>query len=282
MGKVSLFVDGGYFFKQGSHAALGEKLGRHELLFDAKQFIAEVSEWLSATYPGDELLRTYWYDGARQGVPTLEQLEIAALSFVKLRLGRLNASGQQKGVDTLIVRDLMVLSQERSIHRAIVLSGDEDLREGVVYAQDRGVRVAVVGIEVHGHRSQSAELVRDSDESLVLPADLLSHSLKRRPSQVVVLPPPSGPVGTDQPTSLSHAGKCIAEALGVATEYLAQATGPEIAALLERYPEVPRELDALMLNRGARSAGVYPLSQVERRAMRAAFWNTIKPPQAGE
>jgi uncharacterized LabA/DUF88 family protein len=54
----------------------------------------------------------------------------------------------------------MVLSQERSIHRAVVLSGDEDLREGAEYAQGRGVRVAVVGVDPNGDRSQSVLLPR--------------------------------------------------------------------------------------------------------------------------
>jgi uncharacterized LabA/DUF88 family protein len=178
MGSVSIFVDAGYLYKQGSGAVLNAKLGRHEVSLDAHKFVEELVGWVCQLYPDDGLLRTYWYDGARQGVPTPDQLDVAALSFVKLRLGRINSSGQQKGVDTLIVRDLMVLSQERSIHRAVVLSGDEDLREGIEYVQDRGVRVAVVGIDAHGDRSQSVELVREADE----PGSAASHP-DRRPEQ---------------------------------------------------------------------------------------------------
>jgi len=42
------------------------------------------------------ILRTYWYDAAQDGIPTSEQLVIASLPFVKLRLGRLSG-GHQKG-----------------------------------------------------------------------------------------------------------------------------------------------------------------------------------------
>ncbi|MGH2470011.1 MAG: NYN domain-containing protein, partial [Chloroflexota bacterium] len=180
MGNLCIFVDAGYLFKQGSSAALHAKLGRHDLLFNALDFMAALRAWLRECYPEDELLRTYWYDGAKQGVPSPDQLDVASLAFVKLRLGRINSAGQQKGVDTLMVRDLMVLSQERSIHRAVVLSGDEDLREGIEYAQDRGVRVALVGIDAAGDRSQSVELVRESDENLLLPQNILDGMLERR------------------------------------------------------------------------------------------------------
>ena len=98
-GRVCIFVDAGYLFKQGSGAVLSEKLGRHEIVLDAQKFISELAEWLATCYPGDEVLRTYWYDGAKQGIPSTDQLTVAALSFVKLRLGRINSSGQQKGVD---------------------------------------------------------------------------------------------------------------------------------------------------------------------------------------
>ena len=77
------------------------------------------------------VLRTYWYDGAKDGIPTTEQQRIAALANVKLRLGRLNTNNQQKGVDALIYRDLMTLASERAVTDAFLVSGDEDLREGV-------------------------------------------------------------------------------------------------------------------------------------------------------
>ena len=42
------------------------------------------------------VLRTYWYDGARDRIPTAEHQAISDLPNVKLRLGRLNQRHQQK------------------------------------------------------------------------------------------------------------------------------------------------------------------------------------------
>ncbi|MFZ0666139.1 MAG: NYN domain-containing protein [Acidimicrobiales bacterium] len=281
MGSLSVFVDAGYLFKQGSGAVLKAKLGRHEIALDAHKFIDALVAWGCERYPKDELLRTYWYDGARHGVPTPDQLHVAALPFVKLRLGRINSSGQQKGVDTLIVRDLMVLSQERSIQRAIVLSGDEDLREGIDYAQDRGVRVAVVGIDANGDRSQSVELVREADESLVLPTTILDGILTRKelpPRSTEVRIAPVSPLVSPESADEVRFVTCAKE---FARHWLEQTTSSEVAAIVADRPRIPRDLDALILQHAVRATGVFTIADEPRRAMRAAFWaeiNQVAPP----
>ncbi len=270
---MAVFVDAGYLFKQGSSATLGEKLGRHELQLDAPRFVDEVGRWLCDRYPSDKLLRTYWYDGAKRGVPSAEQLEIAALPFVKFRLGRINAAGQQKGVDTLMVRDLMVLSQERSIRRAVVLSGDEDLREGIEYVQDRGVSVAVVGIDADGDRNQSIELVREADEHLVLPTQTLVACVRRRGSQSTPSVPAQGS-STAGPVASSQDGyQTCAETF--ARRWLANATEGEVAALVAGKPKIPRELDAQMLQEATGGPGGHTISDSDRRSMRREFWQTV-------
>lgn len=277
MGNVSIFVDAGYLFKQGSGAVLNAKLGRHEVIFDARRFVEDLAGWVRQRYPDDELLRTYWYDGARLGVPTSEQLDVAALPFVKLRLGRINSSGQQKGVDTLIVRDLMDLSQERSIHRAVVLSGDEDLREGVEYVQDRGVRVAVVGIEAMGALSQSVELVRGADESLVLPQAILANTIRRRAlpwPHPAIAPPTTESLRPAQTVSEdTHSYAIYAEQF--AREWLRRATAEEIAAIVTDRPRIPHQLDASMLQHTVRAANVPMIGDEPRKLMRRAFWTVI-------
>jgi hypothetical protein len=55
----------------------GAKLGRHQVALDAERSTHELSAWTRKLHAGDDLLRTYWYDGARQGVPTPDQLDIA-------------------------------------------------------------------------------------------------------------------------------------------------------------------------------------------------------------
>ena len=48
-------------------------------------------------------LRTYWYDGARDRIPTAEHQMIADLPNVKLRLGRLNKNNQRRSGDASLV-----------------------------------------------------------------------------------------------------------------------------------------------------------------------------------
>ena len=267
----SVFVDAGYLFKQGSLAVLKTKASRRELVLDARGFTEGLTSWVCRRYPGDELLRTYWYDGARQGVPRSEQAHIAALPFVKLRLGRINTVGRQKGVDTLIVRDLMVLSQERSILRAVVLSGDEDLREGIEYAQDRGVRVAVVGIDADGRRNQSLELVQEADENLVLPPEILERTLTSAPA--------AAGDGSERPESEPLSGSSsdsfVECARQFADEWLKAASPAEIESVGHYRPRLPRAVDALMLDHAAVVTGVQSVPGKAKREMRAAFWATI-------
>lgn len=169
--RIALFVDAGYLFKQGALVRFGTDVPRLGLRFDPALFVSALLTGVAARYPGESVRRTYWYDGAFHGVASPNHHRVAELDYVKLRLGRINESGQQKGVDTLLVRDLMVLSQERSIERAVVLTGDEDVREGIEYAQDRGVLVSVMGISDGTRNSptkQSQELCRAADELVVL------------------------------------------------------------------------------------------------------------------
>ena len=89
------------------------------------------------TQSGFPLLRVYWYDGASQG-PTPQHNTLARLADVKVRLGLVNSYGQQKGVDSLIVTDMLTLARNRAMAHCVLLSGDEDLRVGVQMAQECG------------------------------------------------------------------------------------------------------------------------------------------------
>ena len=124
-------------------------------------------------------LRTYWYDGGVDGQPSEDHLAVARLPGVKLRLGRL-VKGRQKGVDSLIVRDLIRLSQNHAISTAYLLGGDEDLRQGMVEAQDMGVRVVLVGIEPFEQQNQAGTLIREADDVMVLSQKDLTPMFRRR------------------------------------------------------------------------------------------------------
>ena len=108
-------------------------------------------------------MRIYWYDGLLGARPSIEQDELARTDNVKVRLGTVTA-GQQKGVDSLIVTDLIELARNHAITDAVLLSGDEDLRIGVQIAQSFGVRVHLVGIEP-SRGNQSNLLRQEADTS---------------------------------------------------------------------------------------------------------------------
>src|SRR5205823_3584636 len=126
-GRCALFIDVGYLFGAAGELLLQTSY-RPYIECDYKAMLSKLVTAVEqhANLP---LLRVYWYDAAYNAVPTSEQIEISLLPFVKLRLGRLSA-GRQKGVDSLIVRDMMTLSRERAIVSAYLLGGDEDVREG--------------------------------------------------------------------------------------------------------------------------------------------------------
>ncbi len=163
MNRIAVFVDAGYLFAQGAVALSGSKRPRSQMKLDARTAVAQLKDLALAKAPNCELLRIYWYDGAiASSKPTAEQALLANLDNVKLRLGFVNSNGEQKGVDSLIVTDLIELGRQKSICDALLLSGDEDVRIGVQIAQNYGVRVHLLGIEP-SRGSQSSQLIQEAD-----------------------------------------------------------------------------------------------------------------------
>ena len=160
MERVAVFVDAGYLFAQGSIELSGAKLPRGEIKLDFGAVVPALRRFAErvAKLP---LLRIYWYDGTNEG-PTAAQTAIARLDRVKVRLGFVNSSGQQKGVDSLIVTDMINLAWNGAMADCVLLSGDEDLRIGVQQAQEYGVQVHLLGVKpLRG--SQSAFLYQEAD-----------------------------------------------------------------------------------------------------------------------
>ena len=140
MKRVVVFVDAGYLYAQGSACLQGSKAKRESLRLDHAKIVKVMRAYASQVQPSAPLLRIYWYDGTSRG-PTLDHRMLADLDDLKLRLGLINSVGQQKGVDSLLVTDLVELSRNGAICDAVLLGGDEDLRIGVQIAQSFGVRV---------------------------------------------------------------------------------------------------------------------------------------------
>ncbi|MES9543286.1 MULTISPECIES: NYN domain-containing protein [unclassified Actinomadura] len=169
--RYAIFVDAGYLYAASGALLLGCG-SRREYRVAAEKLIKALTDHADEQRRG-ELLRVYWFDAAPKRQPTVDQRVIANLPLVKLRLGNLNAQGQQKGVDAQLRADLEALARHRAITDAVLLAGDEDMLPAVEAAQRYGVRVHLWGVEPTHGSNQAEWLVWESDTVEVLPAEFL-------------------------------------------------------------------------------------------------------------
>ena len=163
MPQIAVFVDAGYLYAQGAVLLKGRTLGRESIRLSETEVLDQLAKTASAVAPDCRLLRIYWYDGVLRGNrPSIEQDLIGQSPNTKLRLGLVNSRGRQKGVDSLIVTDLIDLARNHAIADALILSGDEDIKIGVQVAQTFGVRVHLLGIKP-ARGSQSDNLMMEAD-----------------------------------------------------------------------------------------------------------------------
>ncbi len=191
LSRYAIMVDVGYIY-----ASTGELLfsaaSRREYRVDADKLIQALTRHAEDQVRG-ELLRVYWYDAARDRVPTIDQRVIAQMPWVKLRLGNLNARGQQKGVDAQIRADMEALARHRAITDAILVAGDEDMVPAVEAAQAFGVRIHLWGIEPPYGTNQAERLVWESDTVDVLERSFVepyfTRQLSPEPASATVVEP---------------------------------------------------------------------------------------------
>jgi len=207
MDRVAVFVDAGYLYAGGSTAISGTSRRRSELTLDVPgcvQYLIQKAEQLSSM----RLLRVYWYDGALSNRLGTDQQLLASSDNVKLRLGIINALGQQKGVDSKIVTDLSDLARNRAISEAVLVGGDEDLRIGMELAQQYGVRVHLLTIE---GSSCSPTLKQEADTHSTIARTDVGTFLS------VIVPPAIPAVAAAAPTSPAGAAASSVTAPRVAT-----------------------------------------------------------------
>ena len=275
MNRIAVFVDAGYFYASASELLFGSPLRRGELRLANAEFahyLAQVAE----TIGGCPLLRIYWYDGTNSG-PTAAHLAMAYLDNIKLRLGFVNQSGEQKGVDGLIFSDLTNLARNHAISDALLLAGDEDLRVGVQQAQEHGIRVHLLGVEPKDPSgNQSAALQREADTRRQLDATALGQFLFRREYSGM----PVAEAGTaTQDADVAHN---LARMQELANEYAATLDAVQrelILALPERTP-LPHELDRELLLRGSELLG-RKLEETEKRTLRGALRGAVTAQTSG-
>ncbi|HEX4656111.1 MAG TPA: NYN domain-containing protein [Streptosporangiaceae bacterium] len=178
LSRYAIMVDVGYIYASAGELLFGAG-SRREYKVDADKLIQALTRHADDKVRG-ELLRVYWYDAARDRVPTIDQRVIAQMPWVKLRLGNLNARGQQKGVDAQIRADMEALARHRAITDAILVAGDEDMVPAVEAAQAFGVRVHLWGIEPPYGTNQAERLVWESDTVEVLERSFLEPYFDRQ------------------------------------------------------------------------------------------------------
>jgi uncharacterized LabA/DUF88 family protein len=204
LARYAIMIDVGYIY-----AAAGELLfsvgSRREYRVDTDKLIQALTRHADGLVRG-ELLRVYWYDAARDRVPTIDQRVIAQMARVKLRLGNLNARGQQKGVDAQIRADMEALARHRAITDAVLVAGDEDMVPAVEAAQAYGVRVHLWGVEPPFGTNQAERLVWESDTVEILDRAFLEPYFTRIPPPEPVpsapLAPSAQPAGVPSPAQL--------------------------------------------------------------------------------
>jgi uncharacterized LabA/DUF88 family protein len=128
----------------------------------------------------NELIRVYVYDAEHEPThpdyPAQRQRfdELASTSGVRLRLGQLvrrapgsqKARFEQKGVDTLLVLDLVKMAQQGAYDIAVVCTGDRDLAEAVrVVGDDYSRRV---WLWTPDQASVAKELVHAADNLAIM------------------------------------------------------------------------------------------------------------------
>ena len=309
MRRWALFVDAGWLFAGGSTAAFGGSLTRSQICWQPDELVPALADAGRALVsPDAELLRTYWYDGSPNRLPTGFQLEVARQSDVKLRLGRSSRQGQ-KGVDGLIIHDLITHAYRRTIDDAVVISGDEDLLDAIESAQANGTRVHLLEIPIGGiaeamlrafdkiaeldgefFKQFFTEVVPEpevapesglSDDAVIdlVAAEAATEEIKRQPAPPKEKPKwmnlPLRPIDSDSAVAtvdLEQLGEISDRGATFAEEWMAKSRGDERAELLASRPYLGNGLDAELLRFAADDKW---LSDSERRALRDAFWNRL-------
>lgn len=149
MDRVAIFIDGAYLEK-----VLKEEFNEPKV--DFAKFANEIKG-------NNDLLRTYYYHCLPylSNPPTSEERErynkrrrfYEALRFLprfEVRLGKLSFRGidqsgnpifEQKRVDVLFARDLVLLAAKQQISTAFIITGDSDLIPAIETAKDEGVKI---------------------------------------------------------------------------------------------------------------------------------------------
>ena len=223
---------------------------------------------IKAQLPDGDLLRVYWYDGPGLSGKTPEHHSIDQLDDFKLRLGTRNGVGQQKGVDGLIIADLISLTQQKSITHALLVSGDADITPGVIAAQSMGLRVHLLSLGA----SAATSPVLSAEVDLKRAWDVTEVQKFAAPAVPVVHAAPSAPAAAP---AASAAPSLAAIAQAAEAQIRSGPHAAMFAALAPGVHTLPREIDGALLAVGRQHLGRV-LQDQEKRDLRSEFRLLVK------
>lgn len=231
----ALYVDAGYLLSSAATRITGTSL-RAGIHVDYSSLLDSLTDQ-AQTLSGLPVLRIYWYDSARDGVPDAQQGRIGELDRVKLRLGRFGMDGQQKGVDLRIGLDLVNHARRRTADVFFLVSGDDDLSEAVEEAQAHGVQIVVLAVPMKDERPHgvSRHLIRAADSVVTVNGQAIDSCVLRVEKPV---PPVEVPSAIHAPR-ISDGSSTGTTADGKSDTTYSQPLGPTPNDLQAR----PRHLD---------------------------------------
>ncbi|THF67295.1 NYN domain-containing protein [Pseudothauera nasutitermitis] len=285
MDRYAIFVDAGYFFAAGAQATFGNQTPRKQIaLKSPAAMLADLCGKASLVADRLPLLRTYWYDAMPGPRLSLEQSALAMLTGIKLRLGVLNSVGEQKGVDSQIVTDLIDLARNRAIADAVLVTGDEDLRIAVQVAQSYGVRVHILAAG-DPSKNVSSTLQMEADSVAVLDADWFAAHFELLPAtaqaSIAAAPVPAAPAGqVATPATGTPAADEIGTAATVVIEAMLKTIAPEqLEQLVQHFSTqqtVPPEYDRPLVAKVSVALSGRRFIGAEMRHIRGLFVRAVK------
>lgn len=255
MERVAIFIDAGYFWGQLSQIVYGEPRNREDIVLNYEEMRESLLREVEKQFPGYSLLRIYWYDAlGMNDLPSRQHKHLGKLDDVKMRYGTRNTYGKQKGVDGLLMADLILLAQNKAITSAVIVSGDADLIPGVTTAQMLGVRVH--RMEINGQEASSPALCEEVDRNSEWPLAEIENFTSA--ASEITAPGPTEP-GYEEIEDL----QTLAE---TAREFIAQMSDEDRQSLAGRIT-IPFELDKKLLFLAKTSLGrlLYPEEKRELR-----------------
>jgi hypothetical protein len=285
--RYAILVDAGYLLGAGGWATTGTPR-RGDLAVDHANLVAMLTRRGVKACPGKELLRLYWYDAGPSRQPNADQLRIAELADTKLRMGHLTTRGEQKGVDGLILSDLMELARVGAIHTAVLVAGDGDLVEAVSQSQRAGVRVVLWGIVDTPQSTVSPDLRREADRYDPLTRGELDPFFSRIPIQpevTEVTEVARTEARVPEPTSDSlpvYVALSPDDALSLGRDFARRwklrITSSELERAVAQRPSVPSDADAQLIRFAIVESdlpGGTRLAAETLRELRDGFWEIV-------